>query len=337
MIKKSIHSRKGVGTALGAVFYIGLVIFSLATLILISSYQMKYLQARDEMFEWDIKRMSENLNIISINQPSNRLGYTFDIIVNNTGGVLVKIARIYIYDNNEDKLWGIFDKQKTPGENGFINGEIIPGEGNHVISVKAQKALANEPVYRYRIIVATERGRQFSFSYPLPKLPPPSPPTTGEFSVLVVTFNLESFQYKDLDHVKWQPAWSKLRSFDKQHPLYRVNITNTGDKDIELQAQSWMGQQKVTTGEIKAIRYICSNKTEIWNRTPTPFDKLIIPAHSWRYVWFAGRDIKQSDWVNDPEPDIYHVSFIIYFNYVGEQGTFIMYVTDIVQEIQKID
>ncbi|MBS7657920.1 MAG: hypothetical protein QXL69_00070 [Candidatus Bathyarchaeia archaeon] len=318
MIKKSIHSRKGVGTALGAVFYIGLVILSLATLILISSYQMKYLQARDEMFEWDIKRMSENLNIISINQPSNRLGYTFDIIVNNTGGVLVKIARIYIYDNNEDKLWGIFDKQKTPGENGFINGEIIPGEGNHVISVKAQKALANEPVYRYRIIVATERGRQFSFSYPSP------PPFTEGFGIIeypiVIMASHDNFQYMDSSNAAlfFKSAYIKPTSSKKDdNPLYRVLVNNPTERKIILMNNCSMLQLTSAGGQITQ-RFIVSNKTSIKDPKPIPFTIQIINPHSAQYLYFAGSEPENPEWVLDPGKGDYIVAFMIWFKYEGE-------------------
>jgi len=138
-MKKHVYSKKGVGTALGAVFFIGIVLLSLTALITISSYQMKYLQTKDKMIEWDIKRMSENIAIVNLIQPSKKPGYTFDLIVNNTGGVLVKIVRIYIYDNKYWITYHIFDEQKAPGEELDSLMEIImPGEGGHVISVKAQ-------------------------------------------------------------------------------------------------------------------------------------------------------------------------------------------------------
>lgn len=117
-MRKHVYSKKGVGTALGAVFFIGIVLLSLTALITISGYQMKYFQTRDKMIEWDIKRMSENVAIVNLIQPSKKLGYTFDLIVNNTGGVLVKIVRIYIYDNKYNNL-SIFDKQISGG-NGFL-------------------------------------------------------------------------------------------------------------------------------------------------------------------------------------------------------------------------
>ena len=298
-MKRLIRSRKGIATALGAVFYIGLVVLSLATLWAISAYQTRYFQTREKMAEWDIKRLSENIAIIRVNQPSGSPGYTFDIAANNTGGVLVKIVRIYIYDGKDEKLWGIFDKQTAPGGNGFTNGEIMPGEGNHTINVKAQEPLADEPAYRYRIIVCTERGRQFSFSYP-----PPKPSLGGAGGVgpahigyLAITFNQESLLYTDLKHTKTTSAWENLEH-DADNVIWHINITNIGTRDVTLLKESRLIVSYITSGEIKVsnVWYISKPPQSVppgWNKGDNPSgvpgyteDQTIKPNH-WEWVAFG--------------------------------------------------
>ena len=296
-MKKHVYSKKGVGTALGAVFFIGIVLLSLTALITISSYQMKYLQTRDKMIEWDIKRMSENIAIVNLIQPSKKPGYTFDLIVNNTGGVLVKIVRIYIYDNKYNNL-SIFDKQISGG-NGFINGEIMPGEGNHTINIKAQNPLADDSPYRYRIIACTERGRQFSFSYPLPK---PSFGGAGGVSpahigYLAITFTQESLLYTDHEHVITTSAWENLEH-DADNVVWHLNITNIGTRDITLLKESRLIVSYITSGEIKVsnVWYISKPPQSVppgWNERDNPSgvpgyteDQTIEP-NCWEWVAFG--------------------------------------------------
>jgi len=297
-MRKHVYSKKGVGTALGAVFFIGIVLLSLTALITISGYQMKYFQTRDKMIEWDIKRMSESIAIVNLTQPSKKPGYTFDLIVNNTGGVLVKIVRIYIYDNKYNNL-SIFDKQKASGEDGFINGEVMPGEGNHAINVKAQNPLADDSPYRYRIIACTERGRQFSFSYPKPK------PLLGgaggvgpaHIGYLVMTFNQMSLLYTDFTHPIITSAWENLEH-DADNVVWHLNITNIGTRDITLLKESRLIVSYITSGEIKVsnVWYISKPPQSVppgWNKGDNPSgvpgyteDQTIEPNH-WEWVAFG--------------------------------------------------
>jgi len=321
-MRKHVYSKKGVGTALGAVFFIGIVLLSLTALITISSYQMKYLQTRDKMIEWDIKRMSENIAIVNLIQPSKKPGYTFDLIVNNTGGVLVKIVRIYIYDNKYNNL-SIFDKQKAPGEDGFINGEIMPGEGNHTINIKAQNPLADDSPYRYRIIACTERGRQFSFSYPLPK-PLPQEIRIGGYP-LIIAASHDNFQYMDTKNASnyFKSAYEKQQSDYNWHPLYRILVNNTTNRKIILMNNCSMLQMGAARGQTQIQRrFIVSNSTDISQRYPIPFSTQIINPYSAQYLYFAGNNPINPDWVGDPQGDPkgepYVVSFMIWFRYEGE-------------------
>jgi PKD repeat protein len=278
---------------------------------------MKYFQTRDKMIEWDIKRMSESIAIVNLTQPSKKPGYTFDLIVNNTGGVLVKIVRIYIYDNKTGNL-NIFDEQKDLSGVGFINGIIMPGEGGHVISVKAENDLNSTTLYRYRIVVCTERGRQFSFSYP----PPPPivielPGGVGAYYALILT-NKDSFQYMDQTNAAnyFKSAYVKPRS--SNNPLYRICINNTTNKKVILLNNCTMLQMYGAAGQITP-RYIVSNTTTIWDQNPRKFTSQTINPYSAQYLYFAGSSIDNPGWVADPNNKGYYiVGFLICFRYEGE-------------------
>jgi|GEM_PF-6943007 len=308
-MKKHVYSKKGVGTALGAVFFIGIVLLSLTALITISSYQMKYLQTRDKMIEWDIKRMSENIAIVNLIQPSKKPGYTFDLIVNNTGGVLVKIVRIYIYDNKYNNL-SIFDKQISGG-NGFINGEIMPGEGNHTINIKAQNPLADDSPYRYRIIACTERGRQFSFSYPKPEAPPSviGGVNPSHIGYLAITFNEKSLMYTACpDPVITTPAWENIKN-GAEHVVWHLNITNLGNKDMKvLNASNLMVMYNKKSGggislSVVNVWYISAPPPSVppgWNCRDNSIpgyneatNPIIIKPNSWKWVALGAAKIGQ--------------------------------------------
>ncbi|MCW3976000.1 MAG: hypothetical protein NWE86_07150, partial [Candidatus Bathyarchaeota archaeon] len=83
MLKKIFYCKKGISSAIGAAFFIGLVLASLISIHLMDAYQTRYLNVREDMIEWDIDRFSENLNITRIEQPSSYSNYTYDILVKN--------------------------------------------------------------------------------------------------------------------------------------------------------------------------------------------------------------------------------------------------------------
>ena len=100
-----------------------------------------------------------NLTVISEVPPV----YEFDILVTNTGGIGISIARIYI--EAEDSLT-ILDLQETPSENGFINDFVGVGESGHEIHVRSNKNLMDGGDYIIKLV--TERARVFATSYSTP-------------------------------------------------------------------------------------------------------------------------------------------------------------------------
>ena len=179
MGKRSSRSRKGLSTAVGTAFFIIVVIISMSSMWAIGAFQARYQEVTDKMNVWDTERISENLNVRSVSQPVSKMSgqkYDINITVDNNGGVTVNIARIYVLDQNNNKL-NVSDPMNlsaTQPRFGFNHSTINTGEVSHVIPVSVTPNLASalSASHECRIILTTDRGRQFSYAYP--------PPSSGE-------------------------------------------------------------------------------------------------------------------------------------------------------------
>jgi len=232
MVRRSVKSRKGISTAIGAVFFILIVIVAFVTIWTINSYETRYQDVKTKMNEWDIQRISENLNIRNVTEAMT--GYTFNLTVDNIGGVLVNTARIYVHDQTNKSNLYVYDPQNGTSI-GFINGAINTGEVSHKIAVKGT---ALDSDHTYRIILATERGRQFSYNHPPPSeektKPPPVVYVFGSMRVKYNSNGLLSSTRSDSDPDGWCNSWVPWKAItgqalaDKKNlVLVRVNITNT--------------------------------------------------------------------------------------------------------------
>jgi len=334
MIKSLLRSRKGVGTALGAAFFIIIVTLSLSALFIMSIYEAGYQEVREEMTDWDIDRMSEELSIRNV-EDSIMANYTFDMLIDNIGGVYVNTARIYVYDQTNNTSFSIYDAQ-TGTSVGFINGTINLGEVGHRIAVNGSDLYAT---HKYRIVLATDRGRQFSYSYP--PTPYGGEGDSGKGYALIIADVTGNFQYQDTRfayHV-WKNAWNKIKSPVDKHPLYRVLINNTTEKDIVLQNTSYMlTLGKSDASQANLVRYIVSKSTDIDDPAPTPFDSQIIPAGSSDYVWFAIGEMQLAgQWIGDSSTGYFHTSFTLCYNYLGSTENRILSLPACAQKITDPD
>jgi hypothetical protein len=110
------------------------------------------------------------------------------------------------------------------------------------------------------------------------------------------------------------------------HPLYRVLVKNTTEKDIELFNNCTMVQM-ATAGGQTTIRYIVSNETSISMEDPLAFNSQTLLAGNLSYIYFASRLAPGEDpggpdiypeWCPDPAQNYYTVGFILWFRYQGE-------------------
>lgn len=334
LIKLLLSSRKGVGTALGSAFFIIIVALSLSALFTMSIYEAGYQEVRDQMTEQDIDRMSEELSIRNV-EDSIMANYSFDMLIDNIGGAYVNTARIYVYDQTNKTNFFVCDAQNGTGA-GFINGTINLGEVGHRISVDGTDLYAT---HKYRIVLATDRGRQFSYSYP--PTPYGGEGDSGKGYALIIADVTGNFQYQDTRfayHV-WKNAWMKIKSPVDTHPLFRVLINNTTEKDIVLQNGSYMLTLGKSDGsQANLVRYIVSKSTDVDHPAPTPFDSQIIPAGSSDYVWFAMGEMQLAgQWIGDSSTGYFHTSFTLCYNYLGETEERILSLPACAQKITDPD
>jgi hypothetical protein len=251
MRRRSIKSRKGIGTAIGTAFFIIIVLMSIVAFWTISGYEIATQNVRQTMTKWDVERISENLNVRNVSQPVSKMSgqkYDVNIIVDNNGGVTVNIARIYVLDqnNNDLNVSGPMNLSATQPRFGFNQSTINTGEVSHIIPVSVTPNLASalSASHKCRIILTTDRGRQFSYTYP--------PPNSGGAGIgpanigyLVMTFNPQSLAFTAISDQKHGPpvvisyttAWHNVWN-NYTYVVWHINITNVGSKDVRLESRS---------------------------------------------------------------------------------------------------
>lgn len=332
MRRGSIRSRKGVGTALGAAFFIIIVIISVATYWTITSYNIRYQKTEQKMTEWDTDRISEDLYVRGITEPSNHANYTFDVTIDNSGGVTVNVARIYVYDQINGSSLAVYDLSPRPGKaTGFVNGTINKGEGNHTIVVKGTQLGKST---QYRIVLATDRGRQFGLSYP------EFWGAGGGGGVYELVMVSDHWNFNYTSHEKTPPphgksAYVKVRSklAGNDWALYSILLNNTTTKPIVFDRNSTMLQLSSSGGSNILTHYIVANTSSALNANPTEFNTQTINSHAWQYVYFAAINVTKyppdpahpPKWQDDPSgtggTKYYLVGFILVWHYVGESTT----------------
>jgi len=325
LVQRLSSSRTGVSTAIGAVFFIILIVASLTAIQVIDAYQTRYQQIRNSMAEWDINRMSENLNITTLRQPSADTDYTFDLIISNEGGVFTKIIRVYVYDSTTEDLFGLYDKQISLIDEGFTEGEIIQGEKNHILKINSTNTLESSPLYRYRIIVCTERGRQFSYNYPSPF----QVGFGGGYPIIVG--DRYNFQYTSGLMTAFESAYVKPRATDRT--LYRLLLNNTTDKTIEFHENCTMLHMQGAVGAITE-RFIVSNRSWSWNNTLYSFSSHSVAPGDSTYLYFAATEIGGNAWTPEPVQKAYYIiGYIVWFNYEGDSEIRNVSLPTMVQEL----
>ena len=322
IFKKFRHSRKGIGSAIGTAFFIGIVIASIIVAMLISAYQTRYLNTREDMVVWDIERSSELLNITRINNPSNYPSYSYDIITNNHGGILTKVTRVYVYDNTTQNL-EVYDRQTNSSDPGLndTSCEIIPGEGGHAIKVNASSNLDTSAYNRYRIVVCTERGRQFSYIYP------PEPAAgggleTGNYPIIIAATD-DNFQYqflyKNLTPGDWDQAYYKpvmiSPDWDSDEVLYRLLINNTTTRRIYFHNDSAMLQLIGAVGGTEQ-RYIVDKTSTAAGLIP--FSSQYIEGGDSGYLYFAAKEIEGTEFRSESSKGYHLIGCLLRFHYEGD-------------------
>jgi len=225
-LRNPAGSRKGIATAIGAVFFILIVIVGFVTIWTINTYEARYQEVKTKMNDWDVQRISENIHIRSL-ENSTVAGYNLTLIVDNIGGVLVKTSRIYIYDQTDKSKLYLYDQRIGAG-NGFVNGSIDVGEQYHKIEVKGTPL--NE-LHTYRVILTTERGRQFSYvkEYKVSFQGPTLAYSSGSMKIKYATLTQWISPY-----IGSEQLWTALGAAEPQKLRVKATFMNTAGRSITI-------------------------------------------------------------------------------------------------------
>ena len=248
MLRRFAVRRKGVGTILGAAYFI-IIVLAIFNLIMWEVYQYDaYQQLVSQMNQVDQDRISESLEFVyPIIVDFNPLGsgkYSFNLIVRNIGGITVNTVRLYFSNCSDTSSKALTIIEKGAGDNCFTNGFINPGETNHLISVVTTLNMGLVPPDGSRpfaILLATERGRTFSTFYPL------TVPEWGgnvgyiDIGPLRFVFDYYSLNYTTnvLTPVPGQQAWIVKPYTGKTPIMFWVKVINIAkDGDIRIKKYS---------------------------------------------------------------------------------------------------
>ena len=321
--KRSSRSRKGLSTAVGTAFFIIVVIISMSAIWALSSFQARYQGVTDQMNAWDTQRISENLNIRNVDNTTfveqfgtHKLNYNFSITVDNNGGETLNIVRIYVYNQSaptnetSKRLWiyNPINASAMQPRSGLNHSNVNTGEVAHVIAVNGTKFRGS---FRYRIILTTDRGRQFSYSYP------PSGGAGGGGYALVIDDSHNNFQYAVGADTTFKSAYVKQKAGDPD-VLYRVLIKNTTGKKIFFWNNCSMVQTNYAGGA-NTIRYPVANTSTSVHLVA--FSSQTVNSNSSQYLYFAAESPGTAQWMVAGDPtkaSYYFIGLIIAFEYEGE-------------------
>ena len=292
MISMSVYrrlarSRKGMSTIFGGLFFIILILMGFNLMVWGFVQYDSYNHVITSMSQRDQQAISEN--IVPVNPGGsnfNNANNTFDIVVNNLGGISVSIARIYIQNISPTNSPQCSSSTSSPPAPCIINpapsapfsltaGNIPAGVINYHIHVQG---LVINDGSGYKVILASTRGRLFTFYYPWPQTV--SNGGNGIFTTnvgpLAIYFDFKSFNFtKGTDTVSQSafciPAGVPL--------IFWVKITNTvvgqtvtlrASTIIQLEAYGVSGFGQFVTDFVMDNRTLNPSAPFAYNENPPP-------------------------------------------------------------------
>ncbi len=210
--RRLARSKKGMSTIFGGLFFVIIILMGFNLLLWGFTQYDAYNSVISSMSQRDQQAASENL--VPVNP--GLLDFTpnsFNISVTNLG-IAVSLARIYITN--------VFPGLRAACTSGPCIVDLLPGtpylsnanvpEGAGAINPHKIKVtglvIDNTDGSGYKIVLASTRGRLFSFFYPWPV---PPPPTSSLFQTnigpLTVYFDFRSFNFTFGGQTQSQGAW----------------------------------------------------------------------------------------------------------------------------------
>jgi len=289
LLKRFAGRRKGIGTVLGAGYFI-IIVLAIFNLIMweVNQYDA-YQQLVNQMNQVDQERISENLEFVDPGITDfGTLGPNkcFNLTVRNAGGITINTARLYFYNYSDatSNALKIIEKAAAGiSANYFTNGFINPGESNHKIRVVTtldmSKATESRPYIMY---LTTERGRTFSTVYPRTILPKPGNVGFIDVGPLRFKFDYYALNYTTPSKTTPTPAWIISPYPSGTAIMFFVTVINTAsDDDIRLKRYSVFDCIELTqsgaSGKIASFYIVDKDSTWPGASTMFPYDEVNKP------------------------------------------------------------
>jgi hypothetical protein len=270
--RRFLRAKKGMSTIFGALFFIILVLMGFNLIWNFVQYD-SYNQVISKMSQRDQLTTSENLVVTQPGVVDCCAGNGFNITVTNLGGAAITISRIYINNVNPTGQCTsspcVADPSGTPA---VSNGNIQLGELNHKIKVSG---ISVNDGNAYRIVLASTRGRLFSFYYPWP-VTVNNNNGGGSFVTnigpLSVYFDFKSFNFTQGAQTQSQSAFCVPSSTTM---VLWVKLANTAtDSSVTLQGSTMMQMQPYSAnGFGQFVRTWVVSPTSINPSSITPYNQ----------------------------------------------------------------
>lgn len=150
--------RKGIGTILGATFFIIIVLLAFGTFMALASRFDVYRGVVSEMEQLDWEKLNERLDIVSI--KLHGINHVLNLTITNTGAFTAHLVQLWVinYTANEHKYVA-------------LDIYIPPGATLVNVAYSSPSVWLKPSGGPYAIRVVTERGNIFSVHWPLERPP----------------------------------------------------------------------------------------------------------------------------------------------------------------------
>ncbi len=284
--RRLARSKKGMSAVFGGLFFIIILLMGFNLMVWGFVQYDSYNHVITSMSQRDQQSISEN--IVPVNPGGsnfNNANNTYDIVVNNLGGISVSIARIYIQNisptnSPQCNAAPCIVNPAPSAPYSFTAGNIAAGVINYHIHVQG---ITINDGSGYKVILASTRGRLFTFYYPWPQSLPNggSGIFTTNIGPLAIYFDFKSFNFTQGTDTASQSAFCVPSG---NNLVLWVKISNTAtDSSVTLRASSIIQLQGygVNGFGLFITDYVVDGRT-INPANLTPYDEIgnpyVLPA-----------------------------------------------------------
>lgn len=276
--RRLARSKKGMSAVFGGLFFVIILLMGFNVMLWGLIQYDAYTSVVTKMGLRDQQASSENLVPISPG-ATDFTSNSFNITVNNVGGVTVSIARIYITTISGSSQCTTAPCIVNPPLSSvyFSNGNIPAGQNN--FKIKVTGILINDGG-TYQVALATTRGRLFNLYYPWPVTPPSGGGGgNGQFVTnvgpLAIYFDFKSFNFTQDSQTSSTSAFC----MPPTTVVLWIKVSNTSTaSDVILEGSTMMEMQPYSAnGFGQFVRTWIVSPTSINPTSITPYNQGTAP------------------------------------------------------------